>query len=125
MKKAREYVSSKEINKIKAGKTPNIKGSFLIGSTNPKTNKFRPRYVGVSYNDLMGDILESSKKEGNETFDRYRLVQTKTNVEAWELECKTYHEFKEINNLTNKNHSKWPNTKGTGEMKCRFKGCQF
>ena len=123
MKKIREYVASKEIKNIKKGEKKGLKGSFLIGYINPETNKFRPRYVGVSYADLMGEIVKSSKQPGHENFDRYRLVKTKTDAEAWELECKTYHEFKEVNDLTNQNHSKWidmPNTKG---LTCPFEGC--
>ncbi len=125
MKKAREYVSSKEINKIKEGTNPDMKGSFLIGSINVETGKFQPRYVGVSFTDLLGEICESSKKEKNKTFDRYRLVKTKTNAEAWALECKTYHEFKEINNLTNMGHSKWPNGLDGENITCPFEGCQY
>jgi hypothetical protein len=125
MKRPREYVSSKEIKKIKEAENTRIKGSFLIGYINKDTGKFRPRYLGVSYTELMREIVASSKLEENKTFDRYRLVKTNTNQEAWELECKTYHEFKEINNLTNKRHSKWPKETESTILKCPFQDCQF
>ncbi|MFT4982970.1 MAG: hypothetical protein ACI9UR_002848 [Bacteroidia bacterium] len=61
----------------------------------------------------------------DKTFDRYRSVKTKTDVEAWELECKTYHEFKEINNFTNERHSKWPGKTGVEKLACLFEGCRL
>jgi hypothetical protein len=121
MKKAREYTTCKAIGEIKLTGKPGIKGSFLIGYVNPETNKFRPRYVGVSFTNLLAEIIESSKKTENKNFDSYRLV--KTNKEAWELECKTYHEFKECNNLTNGWHSKWPNEHDLIESSCPQKDC--
>lgn len=121
MKKAREYVSSKEISKIDLTKTQKIKGSFLLGSINPKTGKFLPRYVGVSFTDLMKEIVNASKLKANQSFDRYRLVKTKTDKEAWELECKTFHEFKEVNNLTNESHSKW---NGKEKLTCPNEACK-
>jgi hypothetical protein len=125
MKKVREYVSSKEISKIEKGENLGLKGSFLIGYINPETNKFRPKYVGVSYNDLMGEIIKSSEKAEHKNFDRYRLVKTKTDTEAWELECKTFHEFKVVNNLTNQGHSKWLNSADAEKLACPYKDCSF
>ena len=56
MPKPREYVSFKEIATIKSD-APNVKGAFLIGAINPETGKFRPRYVGCSYSNLMHEII--------------------------------------------------------------------
>lgn len=119
MKKPREYVSSKEIKTIK-NDAPKIKGSFLIGAINPKTGKFNPRYLGVSFTDLMSEIISCSNLKENKNFDRYRLVKTKTNAAAWELACKTYHEFKDVNNLTNKQHIKCDE-----DLSCTVEGCEF
>ncbi|MFT6716864.1 MAG: hypothetical protein ACJA0Q_001512 [Saprospiraceae bacterium] len=123
MKKPREYVSSKIISEIHEQSGVSLKGSFLIGAINPKTGKFRPRYVGVSYSGLMQEIVNSSKLKGNESFDRYRFVKTATNREAWELECKTFHEFKAVNDLTNKHHSEWPMESDEKKLTCCFKEC--
>jgi hypothetical protein len=122
-KKAREYTSSKEINKITVKNSTGGKGSFLIGYNNPETGKFRPRYVGISFNDLMAEIVRSSKKAENVGFDRYRLIKTKTKLEAWNLACKTYHEFKVINNLTNEGHAEWKEQTGGIKLTCPIESC--
>jgi hypothetical protein len=67
----------------------------------------------------MADIVSTSQLKENKTFDRYRLVKTKTNKEAWELACKTYHEFKNVNKLVNKEHIK----STSGDLSCTVKGC--
>ena len=124
MPKPREYVSFKEIATIKSD-APNVKGAFLIGAINPETGKFRPRYVGCSYSNLMHEIIKSSQKQENKTFDHYRIVKTKTDAEAWLLEAKTYHEFKEINDFTNEGHAKRPEGFTSDNLKCPFDGCRF
>ncbi|NQY66300.1 MAG: hypothetical protein HRT72_01030 [Flavobacteriales bacterium] len=108
MKKPREYVSSKDISKIDLSVGPKSIGAFLIEAINPNSGKFLPRYVGCSYDNLMGEIVRSTLRKENIGFNRYRLVETKTPQGAWALECKTYHEFKEVNNLTNSSTSEGP-----------------
>lgn len=88
-------------------------GNFAIGNVNPKTNGFRPEYVGRSDNDLQVEIL-AKVKEFSQKYNKFMARYANDAKEAFEKECKNYHEFVPKENT---NHPDKPN--GTN-LKCPF-----
>jgi hypothetical protein len=117
-KDPKEYVASQKVTTFNRGDLPNKKGAFMLGYVNPFSGKFRPRYVGSSYTDLIEEIFKSGERDKNKTFKRFRYEITNTDIQAWKLECKLYHDLKETNNLTNERHPKRPEGYTVDNLKC-------
>lgn len=124
-----EYEVSSNLTYIEAisilKKRKKRKGVFMLGRINPQTGKFRPRYVGSSFTDLIMEILSSAKRIKNNTFNRVKHEYTSTDIGAWRLECDWYHRLLGRNNLTNDKHPKRPDDRTPQDLPCPRKWCEL
>ena len=78
-------------------------GNYALGHEN-KEGKFVPEYVGRSDSDLL-ERLKSHIDEGDK-YNSFKFCYKKTVKEAFEQECKNYHDF--IDQLDNDIHPRRP-----------------
>jgi len=86
-------------------------GNYALGHMTDE-KKFRPDYVGRSDFDLQDELFTRLKTHGHHK--KFKYSYAKTRKEAFEKECKNFHEFEPSEN---ENHPDRPD--GTG-FKCPF-----
>ena len=84
-------------------------GNYALGHITKK-NKFRPEYVGRSDSNLRDELIIRLNTHRHHKKFKYRYADSKK--EAFEMECKNFHEFKPSEN---ENHPAKPD--GT-DLKC-------
>lgn len=84
-------------------------GNYALGHIT-KENKFRPEYVGRSDSDLQAELITRLNTHGHHKKFKYSYADSEK--EAFEKECKNFHEFSPSEN---ENHPAKPD--GT-DLKC-------
>jgi hypothetical protein len=98
--------------KVESGK----KGNFALGYLKEPTGGFVVKYVGRSDTDLKEDLLFNLPKSS--TRQKFKFDYAQTEKEAFEKECKNYHDFRK--QLENEQHPRRPKDKN---YPCPVQGC--
>lgn len=78
-------------------------GNYALGYS--KEGKFRVQYVGRSDNN----VNEELKVKLNGKYDKFKFSYASSPKEAFEKECRNYHDFGAKEKLANENHPDRPN----------------
>jgi len=76
--------------------TPKI-GNYALGHITEE-DKFRPEYIGRSDSDLQAELVQRLKT--HEHHKKFKLSYADSKKDAFNKECKNYHEFKPSENKT-------------------------
>lgn len=98
-------------DEIKSNVSSNKIGNYALGFENEKG--FVPKYVGRSDSDVQGELLNYVDDKKHHKKFMFRYASTKK--EAYEQECKNFHDFE--NQLENENH---PDSPDGENLKCPF-----
>jgi len=98
-------------DEIKSNVSSNKIGNFALGFE--KGKGFVPKYVGRSDSDVRGELLNYLDDKSHH--EEFMFSYVSTIKEAYEQECKNFHDFKK--QLENENHPDSPD--GTN-LKCPF-----
>lgn len=82
---------------------PNRIGNYMLGYI-AEDGKFVPKYVGRSDHDLQGRLIKHITD--GEEYETFVFKYARTVKEAYETECRNYHNFKE--QLVNERHPDRP-----------------
>jgi len=104
--------TSDKINEIVTRKS---EGNYALGYTKDD-GTFVVKYVGRSDTD----IIQELKTKISEKYKKFKFSYANSPKEAFEKECRNYHDFGESENLDNKIHPQRPN--GTN-WKCPICNC--
>lgn len=95
---------------IKSKVTKKAPGNYALGSLN--NNKFTVKYVGRSDSDLGAELLNRVNTHVGKEYSHFKFSYAVNPKQAFEKECRNFHEFGETKKLDNKNHPDKPeNTK--------------
>ena len=97
-------------------------GNYAFGYIDKKDGAFVVRYVGRSDSDLRNEIKQQMGNDCAAGCTHFMFSTAKTKKEAFEKECRNYHDFGGNTKLHNKNHPDKPN--GT-KYKCPIEGCEY
>jgi hypothetical protein len=89
-------------------------GNYALGYT--EGDVFYPKYVGRSDNDLQAE-LKAKLPTRSPTRQRFKFSYASSSREAFEKECRNYHDFK---GLENQNHPDRPEGQS---YSCPVQGC--
>jgi len=92
------------------------KGNFALGYLKQPTGGFVAKYVSRSDTDLKEDLLFNLPKSS--TRQKFKFDYTQTEKEAFEKECRNYHDFRK--QLENEEHPRLPRDKN---CPCHVQGC--
>lgn len=94
-------------------------GNYALGYESESSNKgFMPKYVGRSETDLKKE-LSAKLRTRSPNRKKFMFSYCTTSREAFEKECKNYHDFR--SQLENENHP--PRPEGTN-YPCPVEGCK-
>jgi hypothetical protein len=99
-----------------------VKGNYAFGYINEINDAFVVKYVGRSDSDLKKEIKQQMKTHRAKGCTHFKYSIAKSVKEAFEKECKNYHDFGESECLYNDIHPAKP--AGT-EYKCPVEGCEY
>ncbi len=98
--------------------TPKKIGNYAIGNVS-EDGTLIPKYVGRSDTDLRDRLKVETANPKLKDFSKFKFDYAKTRKEAFEKECRNYHDFK--GQLVNERHPKKPD--GTVH-ECPVEGCE-
>lgn len=97
-------------------------GNYAFGYMDDEDGAFVVCYVGRSDSDLKREIKQQMKTDRAKGCTHFKYSIAKSVKEAFEKECKNYHDFGESECLYNDIHPAKP--AGT-ESKCPVEGCEY
>ncbi len=100
----------------------NVMGNYAFLQKKWLTDEYLVRYVGRSDSDLKKEIKQQMKTDRAKGCTHFMFSIAKSKKEAFEKECRNYHDFGECNCLNNDIHPAKP--AGT-EYKCPVEGCEY
>lgn len=98
-------------DEIKSNVSSNKIGNYALGYE--KEGGFVPKYIGRSDSDVQGELLNYVDEKNNHK--KFMFMYASTKEEAYNQECKNFHDFKK--QLENENHPDSPNGMN---LKCPF-----
>lgn len=111
-------LTNEEVNK----RVPeNVIGNYAFGYINQKRG-FVVCYVGRSDSDLKKEIKQQMRTDRAKGCTHFKYSIASTKKEAFEKECRNYHDFGGRDNLHNENH---PDKPDSTKYKCPVKGCEY
>ena len=112
-------LTDKEVNE----RVPeNVIGNYAFGYIDKEDGAFVVCYVGRSDSDLKKEIKQQMKTDRAKGCTHFMFSIAKSTKEAFEKECRNYHDFGECDCLNNDIHPAKP--AGT-EYKCPVEGCEY
>lgn len=108
-------------NEVNKRVSENVMGNYAFGYIDKKS-AFRVCYVGRSDSDLKKEIKQQMKTDRAKGCTHFKFSTAKSKKEAFEKECRNYHDFGGNTKLHNKNHPDKPD--GT-EYECPVEGCEY
>ena len=109
-------------NEVNKRVPENVMGNYAFGYIDKEDGAFVVRYVGRSDSDLKNEIKKQMKTDRAKGCTHFKYSIAKSVKEAFEKECRNYHDFGGSTKLHNKNHPDKPN--GT-KYKCPVEGCEY
>ena len=97
-------------------------GNYAFGYIDAESGAFVVRYVGRSDSDLKKEIKQQMKTDRAKGCTHFKFSIASTKKEAFEKECRNYHDFGGRDHLHNENHPDKPD--GT-KYKCPVEGCEY
>lgn len=97
-------------------------GNYAFGYIDKEDGAFVVCYVGRSDSDLKKEIKQQMKTDRAKGCTHFKFSIASTKKEAFEKECRNYHDFGECDCLNNDIHPAKP--AGT-EYKCPVEGCEY
>lgn len=108
-----------EVNKIVP---ENVMGNYAFLQKKWLAGEYIVRYVGRSDSDLKKEIKQQMRTDRAKGCTHFKYSIAKSVKEAFEKECRNYHDFGGNTKLHNKNHPDKPD--GT-EYECPVEGCEY
>ena len=108
-----------EVNKIVP---ENVMGNYAFLQKKWHAGEYIVRYVGRSDSDLKKEIKQQMRTDRAKGCTHFKYSIAKSVKEAFEKECRNYHDFGGNTKLHNKNHPDKPD--GT-EYECPVEGCEY
>lgn len=109
-------------NEVSKRVPENVMGNYAFLQKKWLTDEYLVRYVGRSDSDLKKEIKQQMKTDRAKGCTHFKYSIAKSVKEAFEKECKNYHDFGESECLYNDIHPAKPS--GT-EYKCLVEGCEY
>ena len=100
----------------------NVMGNYAFGYIDKEDGAFVVCYVGRSDSDLKKEIKQQMRTDRAKGCTHFKYSIAKSVKEAFEKECRNYHDFGGNTKLHNKNHPDKPD--GT-EYECPVEGCEY
>ena len=100
----------------------NVMGNYAFLQKKWLAGEYIVRYVGRSDSDLKKEIKQQMKTDRAAGCTHFMFSIAKSKKEAFEKECRNYHDFGGCNCLNNDIHPAKPT--GT-EYKCPVEGCEY
>ena len=100
----------------------NVMGNYAFGYIDKEDGAFVVFYVGRSDFDLKKEIKQQMRNDCAKGCTHFMFSIAKSKKEAFEKECRNYHDFGECDCLNNDIHPAKP--AGT-EYKCPVGGCEY
>lgn len=100
----------------------NVMGNYAFGYIDKEDGAFVVCYVGRSDFDLKKEIKQQMRNDCAKGCTHFMFSIAKSKKEAFEKECRNYHDFGECDCLNNDIHPAKP--AGT-EYKCPVGGCEY
>lgn len=108
-----------EVNKIVP---ENVMGNYAFLQKKWLAGEYIVRYVGRSDSDLKKEIKQQMRTDRAKGCTHFKYSIAKSVKEAFEKECRNYHDFGECDCLNNDIHPAKP--AGT-RYKCPVEGCEY
>mgnify|MGYP006378822603 CR=1 FL=1 len=109
-------------NEVNKRVPENVMGNYAFGYIDKEDGAFVVCYVGRSDFDLKKEIKQQMRTDRAEGCTHFMFSIAKTKKDAFEKECRNYHDFGECDCLNNDIHPAKP--AGT-EYKCPVEGCEY
>ena len=109
-------------NEVNKRVPENVMGNYAFLQKKWLTDKYLVRYVGRSDSDLKKEIKQQMKTDCAKGCTHFKFSIASTKKEAFEKECRNYHDFGGRDHLHNENHPDKPD--GT-KYKCSVEGCEY
>lgn len=100
----------------------NVMGNYAFLQKKWLAGEYFVRYVGRSDSDLKKEIKQQMRTDRAKGCTHFKYSIAKSVKEAFEKECRNYHDFGGNTKLHNKNHPDKPD--GT-EYECPVEGCEY
>lgn len=97
------------------------RGNYAFGYLDNENN-FIVCYVGRSDTDLQREIKQQMKTDRAKGCTHFMYSYASSKKEAFEKECRNYHDFGESDHLHNEYH---PDKPDRTDYKCPVKGCEY
>lgn len=97
-------------------------GNYAFGYMDDEDGAFVVCYVGRSDSDLKREIKQQMKTDRAAGCTHFKFSIASTKKEAFEKECRNYHDFGGRDNLHNENH---PDKPDSTKYKCPVEGCEY
>lgn len=108
-------------NEVNKSVPENVMGNYAFGYIDKEDGAFVVCYVGRSDFDLKKEIKQQMRTHRAKGCDHFMFSTAKTKKEAFEKECRNYHDFGECDCLNNDIHPAKP--AGT-KYNCPIEGCE-
>lgn len=109
-------------NEVSKRVPENVMGNYAFLQKKWLTDEYLVRYVGRSDSDLKKEIKQQMKTDRAKSCAHFMFSIAKSKKEAFEKECRNYHDFGECDCLNNDIHPAKP--AGT-KYKCPVEGCEY
>ena len=109
-------------DEVNARVPENVIGNYAFGYIDKEDGAFVVCYVGRSDSDLKKEIKQQMRTYRAKGCTHFKYSIAKSVKEAFEKECRNYHDFGGDTKLHNKNHPDKPD--GTA-YKCPVEGCEY
>ena len=100
----------------------NVIGNYAFGYIDEVKGAFIVCYVGRSDSDLRKEIKQQMKTDRAEGCTHFKYSLARTTKEAFEKECRNYHDFGGSKSLHNDYH---PDKPDYTNYKCPVEGCEY
>ncbi|MCR5532629.1 MAG: hypothetical protein K6F10_01985 [Paludibacteraceae bacterium] len=85
--------------------------------------RYKVRYIGRSDSNLQDEIDQQRNKKKDKGYTHFKYATASSKTEAYEEECRNYHEFGENVGLDNEIHPRKP--KDNGHYNCPEPSCFY
>ena len=109
-------------NEVNKRVPENVMGNYAFGYIDKEDGAFVVCYVGRSDADLKKEIKQQMRNDCAKGCTHFMFSIAKSKKEAFEKECRNYHDFGECDCLNNDIHPAKP--AGT-KYKCPVEGCEY
>lgn len=109
-------------NEVNKRVPENVMGNYAFLQKKWLTDEYLVRYVGRSDADLKKEIKQQMRNDCAKGCTHFMFSIAKSKKEAFEKECRNYHDFGECDCLNNDIHPAKP--AGT-KYKCPVEGCEY